>query len=311
MIEQRLALPGEIVKKHNDLIRTKINIASVDGARILATLIAQVRQDDTQFKKRYQISAKDFLSDLGGGSYTRLKSICRELANSTVEIEEPNPTNPKGHPIFRARPFFSDIVYKDGIIEASFNERMQPLLLNLRCCFTRYNLLEYLCLPSIYSQRVFEIIKSWGSVPEFVISVADLHKLLNTPASFRANFKALRIYVLEKAHKDIVTKTSLHYEWKPIKVGRSVEAVRFIVSQTHPALVAKELEKAKRAKKSRLTNRRFLRAMDCARAKKGNCNALDNKPIICKMCRQFNMCEEVRKSSPTRVGMNRPPSTGS
>lgn len=107
---------------------------------------------------------------------------------------------------------------------------MAPFLLDLQQCFTQYSLTEYLKLPSVYSQRIFEILKSWSGKPEVILPVSELHRLLDSPDSFQANFAEFRRRVLEKAHKDITEKTSFRYEWEPVKIGRSVEKIRFIFS---------------------------------------------------------------------------------
>lgn len=293
MVMQQLTLPGEIVKKHNELVRSKINIANVDGSRILANLIACVRRDDTQFKDTYRVPVKDFLSDLGGGSYARIRGICRELASATAEIEL---VDPDGEKVLSLFPFFSSIKYRKGIIEAQFNVGMSGLLLQLRQCFTQYNLMEYLNLPSLYSQRLFEILKSWAKTPEVILSVAELHRLLDTPASFRADFRQFRTRVIEKAHKDIQEKTSLRFEWEPVKAGRSVEAIRFLFAPGRKALAEKETQSLKEQKRRRLDNQRMMRALECAKSKKGECDTQDNKRIVCKACLHFRFCDEIRRN---------------
>lgn len=294
MAMQQLTLPGEIVKKRNELVRGKINVANVDGSRILANLIACVRHDDTQFSDTYRVPVKDFMSDQGGKSYANIKAMCRELAKATAEIEEPDPDGP--HPIFRIYTFFSSISYRKGVVEARFNQEMQPLLLDLKRCFTQYNLLEYLTLPSLYSQRLFEILKSWSNAPEVLLSIGELHRLLDTPASFRADFRQFRTRVLEKAHKDIREKTSLRFEWEPVKAGRSVEAIRFLFAPGRKAIAEKEAESLKDQKRRRLQGQRMRRALECARAKKGECATQDNKRIVCKECVQFQFCDEMRRT---------------
>ena len=290
---QQLSLPGEFVKVHNELVRSKINISNVDASRILANLIACVRHDDIEFNKTYRISAKDFLSDQGGKSYTNIKSMCRELAKATAEIEESDPDD--SHPYLRLYTFFSSITYRKGIIEARFNSDMKPLLLDLKRCFTQYNLLEYLTLPSIYSQRLFEILKSWSNSQEVTLSVSELNCLLNTPESFRKDFAAFRRFVLQKAYKDIHEKTSLKYEWEPVKIGRSVEKIRFIFSCNRRVLLSDEIEKTKEEKRRRLQTQRIHRALTCAKNKQGDCRVMDNRPIICKTCRQLGFCQELLK----------------
>ena len=226
MAMQQLTLPGEVVKKHNELVRSKINISSKTASRILACLVAAIRHGDTQFKEVYTVPVKNYLppdkDGTAGSQYKLVKEACRELIGATVEKEWPDPDNPDGDPIFNTMPFLTSIKYRKGNVEAKFNPEMSELLLQLRQFFTEYNLMEYLTLPSTYSQRLFEILKSWASLPEKVLSVEELHRLLDTPPSFRADFKAFRVRVIEKAHKDILAHTSLRFEWEPVKVGRSV-----------------------------------------------------------------------------------------
>lgn len=289
---QQLTLPGEIVKKDNRLVRSKITISSVEASRILANFVACIHADDKSLKRLYRVAVKDFLADTSGRGYARVKGLCRELAQATVELEEPDPDGP--HPIFETGAIFSRIVYRKGIVEAEFNGHMAPFLLDLQQCFTQYSLIEYLKLPSIYSQRIFEILKSWSGMPEVVISMTELHRMLDSPSSFRANFKEFRRRVLEKAHKDITTHTSSRYEWEPVKAGRSVEAIRFLFTPGRKALAEAAQQKAKEEKQRRLQTQRVIRALDCAKAKGGNCQTMDNKPIVCKACRQMGLCDEVR-----------------
>lgn len=289
---QQLTLPGEIVKKDNRLVRSKLNISSVDASRILANLVACIHTDDKSLKRVYRVAVKDFLADTSGRGYTRVKGLCRELAQVTVELEEPDPDGP--HPIFEIGTIFSRIVYKKGIVEAEFNGHMAPFLLDLQQCFTQYSLTEYLKLPSVYSQRIFEILKSWSGKPEVILPVSELHRLLDSPDSFQANFAEFRRRVLEKAHKDITAHTSFRYEWEPVKVGRSVEKIRFIFSGGKKALAQKEQEKAKEEKRQRLINQRFLRAVECAKAKGGDCRTMDNVRIVCKLCREKGICASIR-----------------
>lgn len=290
MAMQQLSLPGTLVKKSNQLVRSKIVIASVDASRILANLVACINSDDTEFNKVYNVAIKDFFPDTSGRGYLRAKTICKELLYAHAEIENISTGKEKLSLI----PFFRQINYENGIVSAEFNSNMKPLLLELHRCFTEYNLLEYLALPSTYSQRLFEILKSWSGLPEVVISVSEMHEMLNTPMSFRSDFRNFRIRVLEKSHNDILSHTHLRFEWEPIKVGRSVEKIRFIFSEKRRALPEKEKEKAKEEKARRLANQRFIRAVECAKKKGGDCRVMDNVRIVCKLCQEKGICSSIK-----------------
>lgn len=293
MAKKELSVPGTLVKKSNSIIRTRITVKSVEASRILAHLIACIRTDDEKLQEAYSVPAKDILPYIGGENYKRIKATCKELGAAFAETEEPDPDGP--HPIFTAQPFFTRIRYRKGVISATFNPFMRPYLLELKGCFTVYNLTEYLSLPSLYSQRIFEIAKSLANVKEgeAIVSMADLHQFLDTPISLRNNFAQFRRWVLEKAHNDITEKTSFRFEWEPVKVGRSVEKIRFIFSGEKKALGQKEQEKAKEEKAKRLQAQRIHRALECAKLKQGDCRKMDNKPIVCKVCRHFGLAEDI------------------
>ena len=297
MATQQLTLPGEIVKKHNELVRSKIDISSVQGSKILASLIACISTDDTKFKDAYRIAVKDFLPDLGGGNYKQIKSICTELRKSGVTFEIKDPDN---EPYFITISFFSRIEYRKGIIEARFNTSdpiLENCLINLQNQFTKYNLIEYLKLPSIYSQRIFEILKSWinSKTGEIIITIAKLHQMLNTPPSFQADFRPFRKYVLEKAHKDIIENTSLRFEWEPIKEGKSVDKIRFVFNARRVATTEKVKSDSKEEKRQRLADQRLLRAIACAKKKNGVCSVEDNVRIVCRICAKFRCCESMQR----------------
>ena len=187
-------------------------------------LASKDRADDTDFHV-YEIPISEILRGFGGRDYREIESVIDKAMSRVLTIRDP-----KGWTKYNV---FSRCRYRreEGILELCFHPDLKPHYLNLQKHFAQYNLLEYLMLPSIYSQRIFEIIQSWSNEPEITISLTELHEMLNTPESLRANFKDSRRRVLEKAHKDITGLTSLRYEWEPVKKGRAVVAVRFIFSR--------------------------------------------------------------------------------
>lgn len=267
MAMKQLTLPGEIVKKDNKLIRGKLNISNVIASRILASLVACVRADDQGFKGTYSLPVKNFLSASGGENYKEIKEVCRNLASATVEIEEPDPDCPfPDMNILHLYTLFSSIIYRNGIIKARFNWDMEAFLLNLQGYFTQYNLLEYLQLPSFYSQRIFEILKSWSGLPEVVLQLDELHHMLDTPPSFRANFAEFKRRVLEKAHKDINNKTELTFEWEAIKTGRAVTAIRFVFAKKKSLELQKKKGLEDRQRQLDKTNALVSKALACSKS---------------------------------------------
>lgn len=296
MTSHQLILPGTNVKKHNELVRNKVNITSVHGSRILAQLLTCIRYDDTKFKETYQIRVKDLLPDLGGGNYNQIKEVCKELIRSAVEIEMPAPDNETCLVLFS---FFSSIKYEKGIIEARFNQDMKNFLLELKKHYTQYNIFEYSLLSSVYSQRLYELLKSWSSLPEIVIELKELHKILLVPESAKKNFGEFKRNILEKSKKEIFKKTNLHFEYETKKLSRAVVAVHFIFAKNRALPVAQEKKIKLQQKKSKTNTKKFTTAIGCATTKNGICMKQDNKKNICALCIQFNMCDELIKKANT------------
>ena len=285
----QLAFPGDVVKKSNSLARAKLHIDNALAAKIIATFIACLKVDDTEFDEFYSLRAKDFISDSSGKSYDHIRKTCENLLVSYAEI--PNKKGDRER--FSLIPFFREINYEDGLITIQFNKNMKELLLQLKSFFTEYNLIEFLSLPSIYSQKLFEVLKSWSTLPEKTIYIGDLQEILNVPNSFRIDFRNFRLRVLEKAHKDITGLTSLRYEWEPVKKGRAVVAVRFIFSRRRALPVAKAKEAEAQAKGSTRNNRAFKAAVACAEKKGQCCTQQDNKPGVCAVCVKLGICKEI------------------
>lgn len=220
MVTKQLALPGAQVKKSNEFVRSKLKVNDALAGRILACFISLIKSDDKDFVE-HRIPAGAVLNSTGGKDYRELRDSCQMLASAAIERKLDSKDS------FVFSPLFSSIGYEKGAVFAKINPELKPMLLELQTRFTKYNLLEYMVLPSVYSQRMFEILKSYSSLDEVVLSLDDLHSMLDTPETFRANFKNFRLRVLEKASQDINGKTSLDFEWEPVKRGRAVVSVKF------------------------------------------------------------------------------------
>ena len=223
---------NEIVKKSNALIRAQWTIHSVLEPRIVAILASKVHIYDEDFKI-YEVPVSEILGkNYGGHDLQELASVVDNIMGRVITVYDGDGRGWTKYNVFsrcRFRP-------KDAVLELRFDSDLKPHYLQLKEKFTQYSLAEFMSLPSTYSQRLYEFLKSWHDKPEVVAVLDDLHDMLDPPKSMRADFKEFRLRVLEKAHKDIVERegSSLWFDWEPIKKGRGgkVAAVRFVFSET-------------------------------------------------------------------------------
>ncbi len=234
--------------------------------------------------------------------FQKIKTICKELLKSSAEIELYDEISEED--VFIGFPFFSAIQYKKGIISAKFNFLMENMLFKLTECFTEYSLTEYLQLSSIYSQRIFEILKSYSNLPdkEKIIPIEELHKYLSTPKSQIKHYGLFKEKILEKAHQEIITKTDFYFDYEPIKGGSGgrtspVIAIKFVFTKKKIAPIKEKREKEQKENTAKNNNKNFLKAWDCAKSCNGNCVTLEKKPskVVCEICATRKLCNEVVK----------------
>jgi Initiator Replication protein len=271
MAQRQLLIPGPVVKKSNALARASWSVKSVYEPRLVALVASRVRVDDQDFQY-YEIP----LSELLGGA---VDGRTRQLVSEVVEgllgriLTLPRPNGWAKCNVFSWCEYDS----KAGCIRARFDPGLKEHYLGLQSHFTQYSLMEFLLLPSTYSQRLFEVLKSWSGLPESVIDLVDLFGMLDVPKSMQ-RYPDFRRYVLEKAHKDITSQTGLRYQWEPIKQGRAVAAIRF----TFGARSAQSSEKNSQAQRSR-DNTLLKKAVVCF--KSGSCSPKSNKQ--CEICKRL------------------------
>lgn len=282
MAERQLVLPGPIVKKSNIAARAVWAANSVHEPRLLALVISQIKASDKDFQT-YWVSVADLLGDTEGGyDHKRITDVAKTLQGRQLLL----PVEEEGDMAVTSVFSFCKYHRKKRMIEARFDPSLKPHYLELKEQFTQYSLFEFLLLPSTYSQRMFEILKSWADQPEVVLPIEGLYQQLDVPESHRADFAAFRRRVLEKAQKDIHKHTALRFEWEAVKNGRSVAGIRFLFAQKRAGrIVAKKQAKVVQDN-SDTKNKAMLDAVACFKASKGRCQPKDGS-LKCQLCAQL------------------------
>lgn len=275
MANRHLTSLNPVVKISNALARASRAVKSVYEPRLVALIASRVRQDDLDFQE-YEISLSDLLGGASDGRTHKLvATVVDGLLGRILTLPRANGWAKYG--------IFSKCEYdgQAGLIRARFDPDLRPHFLSLNEYFTEYSLTEFLLLPSTYSQRLFEVLKSWDDKPQVEISLSDLFSMLDVPSSHRSDFAAFRRRVLEKAKKDISEKTTLRFEWEAIKKGRAVVSVRFIFGRRVVGIESKKAEE-KKHKISESNNELLRKAVKCFREYGENCQPQKSK--MCDLC---------------------------
>lgn len=280
MAERQLTLPGPIVKKSNQLARAAWPAQSVFEPRLVALVASRVTVEDEDFKE-YKIPIDELFREDGGETIKRVEAVSDSLQSRVITI--PDEDGWTKYNVFMKSKFSAS----ERCIIAQFHPDLKPHYLALKGHFTQYALFEFLLLPSVYSQRIFEILKSWQpSYPEITLPLQELYEQLDVPDSHKKDFGNFRKRVLVQAHRDIHKHTSLRYEWEPIKRGRSVVGVRFVFSHARVAPVATTKRKKAITDESAKKNAAVKAAIACFAKCQAQCTPRPGL-LQCVLCKKL------------------------
>lgn len=214
-----------IVTKSNNLIEAHYNLSAIEQ-KIILYFVSKIQKDDDEFKK-ITIPVIEFCKLLGYSensrpNYKYLATITKKLLSKVVEI------NVDGK--LRQFQWVSFVEYNtgEGTITLEFHREMKPFLLKLKKEFTSYRLKNIMTLNSLYSIRLYEILKKWQPIGKIDIKLSDLRKMVGATDKYLeySNFKKK---VLNIAKKELQKNTDLTFEFEELKEGKKVIGIRFLI----------------------------------------------------------------------------------
>ena len=152
--------------------------------------------------------------------YGEVREIVRELRKKEVIIDAPEGELITG--------WLSSIQNKGGVIELEFSEKLIPYLLQLKECFTRYELKNILFLKNKYSIRIYELMKQYQTIGHRTFTIEELKELLILGDKY-AEFKDFNKYVIKQTMEEINNHTDINIKVEQIKKGRRVVSIKYII----------------------------------------------------------------------------------
>lgn len=231
------SLNGVSVRKHNDLIEARYQLPSLQEQRVIHMLLGQIKPDDEDFKG-YKILVSDFAKIAGiraDNLYSQMDSITMSLRDRRVSIRQGKSFLHTGW-LSSAK-----YVHGSGYVELRFDPNLKPYLLQLKDHFTQYKLDVALHFKSVYSIRLYEMLKKEAFKAkldqisktkrfEVEYSIEVMRESFGIGKNEYKLFANLKKKTIEPAVTEIYDKTELNiYEVAYGKTGRAVSRVTFKV----------------------------------------------------------------------------------
>ncbi|WP_169435087.1 replication initiation protein [Neolewinella persica] len=233
-----------MVRKSNSLVEARYKF-NMWETRVFTKMITMVRMADEDFKP-YRIYLRDIIQEFGLDKDKASYDLLRDGANTLLQKEvsifqetEEGMNETRTHLIVDATTQVQGS--NTNYIEVRFHPKMKPHILELKSRFTVYDVKNILNLPSSYSVRIYELLKQYEKIGyrtfEFeelkeIIGAKEMHRNSKGKMVVKDNYPLYGSFnqkILQKAQKHLLLHTDLCFEFEPLKQGRKVNKIRFII----------------------------------------------------------------------------------
>ena len=225
------------VYKADELLQKARFTLTMTEQRLILYAITKIKPTDTAFTE-YEFNLKDFYSVCGISgkeSYTEIKKQCISLKSKAwwITVLDEN-----GSEWESAVTWFNTLRTnkKSGKIRIKFHEDMMPYLLELSKqyeetgnYFTSYDFKYILPMKSIYSIRIYELLKSYQkNNKSWWFKFDKLKHILDCVNYEWYDFKRR---VLEPGINEINKFTDLSIEYSTVKDGNKIDEIIFVMNE--------------------------------------------------------------------------------
>ena len=219
------------VTKGNEIIQRACHDLTAGEQKLFAFLVSKIRPDDPE-NQIYEFSLTEYCRVLGveanngKNNYLVRKSI-KALRDKSFQLKLEN-----GTVTFCGwinKPWINE---GSGKIRIRFDDDVQRFLVGLlnRGTYTQYQLLSILPMKSMYSIRIYELLKSYAYQNRRQrFDLEDLKQSL--VCTHYKRFPDFRRKVLDPATMEINRYTDIEMSWDPVTTGRKVVALEFEIKQ--------------------------------------------------------------------------------
>jgi plasmid replication initiation protein len=234
------------VQKSNLLVDARYKLTMWE-TRIFIKMIMMIDFTDED-NKEYHIYPRDIINDFqlttDKSAYRYIREAAESLRTRSITFPE---TTENGDVYLVNTSILTVTKTKikgkpDAFIKVKFAAELKPYLLELKE-YTSYDLKYILRLPNSYAFRMYEILKSFAFRKKRTIDFLELKEMIGAAEitidktgakqikDLYPLFGSFKQKILNKAQKHINNNTDIRFEFEPVKSGRKITAITFMVSK--------------------------------------------------------------------------------
>lgn len=227
-----------LVVSSNDLLEAKYNF-SLWQKRVFVYMVNQINKKTTEFtlQRIYVRDLMDFFGVKSKDDYQTILRVPENLFNARVHTPYYTAEGLKRWRNTRIISTYTEPADRDernAYIELQFNNDLKEHLLELHEAFTKYDVRNIIELRSVYSFRMFELLKSRMYRRDLLsMRLIELKEILDVEEKYK-NYADFKRFVLQQAQKDLTDHCDITYTFKEKKAGRRVDTLIFDVVENIP-----------------------------------------------------------------------------
>lgn len=216
-----------LVTQSNKFIEAMYRMG-LTAKKLMVCMISQIEPQDEDFKF-YMIPVSDFkaLAKITGRTdyFEVLTKVAKEFRNQDITIKDGSQ---------KINVSLVTAVKEDKaskMVGIRFDKELKPYLLDIKAEFTRYQIKNVMELNSVYSIRLYELLKQYEHTDrrEREEQLDDLRNKLGVEPNKYQRYHDFKRKVLEVAAKEIPEKTDIGFTYKERKAGRRVNWIIFTI----------------------------------------------------------------------------------
>lgn len=189
--------------------------------KILTAMINTVQKIGD--RATYECSAMDLARSAGidtSSVYRDIRNIMDKLTDIKIKIINDQ------EEYFEFFRFVDNAKYNEGLLNFKLSDEFKECIFKLERQFTKYLMKNVRPMKSVYSIRLYELLKQYESIGSRSFEIKELITLLQSP---EYRYSLLDHNVLKKAKEEINTHSDIKISYKPKRKGRAYQSIEFII----------------------------------------------------------------------------------
>ncbi len=214
------------VKKSNVLNELRNANTTMAEYRLFCVYLAHLPMNTEDNKVVFSLAEYARISGLDRPRYIDIKEQAQNIVGTTATL----PNEDGGFSVYSL--FLDFKLYKEDeqwMVSLECNPKLAPMIREQRGRFLRYKLYNTIYLKSYNQQRIYELLKQYEKIGERIIDLQDLREFLSVSKDEYPVWGVFARDVLKVAQRALKKNTDICFDFEPVKKGRKVTAVKFII----------------------------------------------------------------------------------